>query len=425
MTDFRFDIGLSFAGSDRDARVFPIAEKLCARLGSSRVYYDKHFEHELHGRAMDAELHRTYTHDCLMVVVCLSKSYLEREWCRIEWDAIKRWSDVCARSAQSRDRLRLAILNFDGTNISELPGMTSRDGFYPVDSHTDQQVVDFLSDRLWEIKGLMQLHGTSARVFPPNPHIPFQSVCGATFVPIAASEFSMGTPRSIFGKAHDETQHVVRLTRGFHLSRTPITQAQWTCIMGAERNPSAFVGDELPVENVNWEDCESFCRFLTDRDSAAGITPRRFRYRLPTEAEWEYACRGGTTTAYPWGRALEGGRDYANLYDLSGAAAMPLSWKPAPWNSGFPKTAPVGRHKPNAFGLHDMIGNVWEWCLDWYGPYDLSVVENPQGPQSGKLRVVRGSSWYDDPSRTARSASRHKLDPRTRSRHVGFRIVAE
>lgn len=424
MSTFRFDIGLSFAGTDRDSRVLPIAKLLAAQLGASRVFYDNQFEHKIHGLAMDEVLTRTYTQDCLMVVVCLSQSYLKREWCCREWEAIKRWSDSFARSPNSSERLRLAILNLDNTSIDELPGVNSRFGFYPVDKHTDQQIVKFLLSRLWEIKGLIQVPGKTT-VFSPDPHIPFQSVCGATFVPIAASTFKMGTPRSIFGKVHDETPHEVRLTRGFHMSRTPITQAQWTSVMGPDRNPSEFVGDEHPVENVSWEDCESFCRVLTGSDAAAGITPRVFRYRLPTEAEWEYACRAGTTTTYPWGRGLDGGREFAKLYDRAGARVLPLPWGPAPWDGSYPKTAPVGRHKPNDLGLHDMIGNIWEWCQDWYGPYDLSTCENPQGPQSGTLRVIRGSSWYDDPIPTARSACRRKLAPRTRSRHVGFRLVAE
>lgn len=424
MSKFRFDVGLSFAGTDRDSRVLPIAKLLATHLGDSKVFYDNLFEHKIHGLAMDEVLARTYTQDCLLVVVCLSQSYLKREWCAREWEAIRRWSDGFERGPNSSQRLRLAILNLDNTPIDQLPGVNSRFGFYPVEKHTDQQVVKFILDRLWEVKGLMQVRGNDL-VFSPNPHVAFQSVCGATLVPIAASTFTMGTPRSLFGKAHDETQHEVRLTRGFHMSRTPITQAQWTSIMGIDRNPSEFVGDEHPVENVSWEDCQSFCRFLTDRDAAARITPRTFRYRLPTEAEWEYACRAGTTTPYLWGRRLEGGREFAKLYDRASARVLPLPWMPAPWEGGFAKTAPVGRHKPNDFGLHDMIGNVWEWCQDWYGPYDLSTVDNPRGPQSGTLRVVRGSSWYDDPNQTARSACRQKLDPRTRSRHVGFRIVAE
>lgn len=425
MPEFRFEVGLSFAGTDRDARVLPIASRLAGLLGQDKVYYDRHFEHELHRRSMDSELGRTYTRDCLMVVVCLSASYLERDWCRREWTAILDWSKGLARSSSDRDELRLAIVRFDETSIAELPGVEGTHGFLDVEARTDAQVVDYLSDRLGLIKGARQLRHGRDGVFPPNPHAPFKSECGATMVPVAASTFMMGSPRPLlFGPPHDEAQHRVRLTRGFHMSSTPITQSQWARVMGMHRNRSEFPGDELPVENVSWDDAQSFCRILTERDSA-GALPRAFRYRLPTEAEWEYACRAGSTGRYPWGTALKDGREHANLYDFSGAAKRTLAHKPAPWDDGFAATSPVGRFKPNGFGLFDMIGNVWEWCEDWYAPYNLADTENPRGPGSGTLRVVRGSSWYDDPHLTAHAACRHKLDPVTRSRHVGFRIVAE
>jgi formylglycine-generating enzyme required for sulfatase activity len=188
----------------------------------------------------------------------------------------------------------------------------------------------------------------------------------------------------------------VTLTQPFWLGRTEVTQAQWAAVMGS--NPSYFKGDDRPVECVWWDDAMEFCRKLTERERAAGRLPTSYAYTLPTEAQWEYACRAGTTGYYA------GDLDAMAWYDK---------------NSGG-TTHPVGTKQANGWGLSDMSGNVWEWCLDWYGNYRGGEVTNPRGPTSGSDRVLRGGSWSNDAS-DVRSALRLYNFPGDRA--VGFRLA--
>jgi len=206
-------------------------------------------------------------------------------------------------------------------------------------------------------------------------------------------EFMMGSPANEEGQEGNETQHRVRLTKGFWLGKYPVTQRQWRSVMGG--NPSYFKGDDLPVETVSWNDCQEFIKKV---NAALGCGAR-----LPTEAEWEYACRAGTTGAY-------GGT--GNLDEMG-------------WfcdNSGGATTHPVGQKKPNAWGLCDMHGNVWEWCADRYGGYSTGSVSDPQGPASGGRRVLRGGGWSSD-ARRCRSAGRLSDYPGFRYNSIGgFRL---
>jgi formylglycine-generating enzyme required for sulfatase activity/tetratricopeptide (TPR) repeat protein len=190
--------------------------------------------------------------------------------------------------------------------------------------------------------------------------------------------------------------HRVTISSDFYLGKYPVTQAQWHAIMGS--NPSKFIGADLPVEQVSWEDCQEFIMRLnaTTKDS----------YRLPTEAEWEYACRAGSTGKYCFGdsEALLG--DYA--------------WYSANSDS---QTHPVGKKKPNCWGLHDMHGNVWEWCNDWYGDYTAAALTDPCGAATGIDRVPRGGGWYDEAA-DATSAGRGGGVPDGRFTHLGFRLVS-
>ena len=214
---------------------------------------------------------------------------------------------------------------------------------------------------------------------------------GATMemVRCPAGSFSMGSPPGETGRDDDETQHRVTLTEGFWMAKTEVTQKQWESVMGD--NPSYHKGDNLPVESVSWDECMEFCR-------KTGL-------QLPTEAEWEYACRAGTTG------------DYGGAGDLD-----TMGWYSG--NSGN-ETHPVGRKQGNAWGLQDMHGNVWEWCADWYdgGYYAKSPGVNPQGPASGVYRVLRGGCYWSDP-RLCRSANRSWSDPGYRDGDYGFRPVA-
>ncbi|HMW02914.1 MAG TPA: formylglycine-generating enzyme family protein, partial [Acidobacteriota bacterium] len=190
-----------------------------------------------------------------------------------------------------------------------------------------------------------------------------------------------------------------------------VTQKQWLAVMG--QNPSNFNGDNLPVEQVSWEAAVEFLRRL----NASG---GKFLYRLPTEAEWEYACRAGTTTRYSFGDDEKLLGEYA-WYDDNSAVDDGFSEDIAESS-----TQPVGKKKPNAWGLHDMHGNVWEWCLDWYhDTYQGAPPDNRPWDDgtSHQYRVVRGGSWLDS-ARYCRSARRRNVAPQIGLSAVGFRVVA-
>ncbi len=214
--------------------------------------------------------------------------------------------------------------------------------------------------------------------------------------------FMMGSPTSEDGRYSHETQHQVTLTKGFWMMETQVTQKQWKAIMG--NNPSSYKGDDLPVENVSWNDCQKFCK----KCAQFGLP-----VQLPTESQWEYACRAGSTTAYFWSNALNG--DKANCYGMSPCGTTTEG-------KYIGKTTPVGSYQPNAWGLYDMHGNVWEWCQDWYGDYPKGNVTDPTGPSSGSLRVIRGGGW-DSNAQNCRSACRYCSEPGVRSSRLGFRVV--
>ena len=225
------------------------------------------------------------------------------------------------------------------------------------------------------------------------------------FVWIPAGEFDMGSPKSEEMRRYDETLHHVVLTRGFWMLETPTTQTLYREIM--EGNPSKFKGNNLPVERVSMDDAAAFCEELRMR------LPKGLRASLPTEAQWEYACRAGTTTPYSFGNALNG--DKANC-----DGNYPYGTESKGKRVG--ETTPVKSYEPNAWGLYDMHGNVWEWALDYYGDYPTGTVIDPTGPESASYRVLRGGSWDYD-ARLCRSAVRRGFSPDSRSINLGFRFL--
>lgn len=239
---------------------------------------------------------------------------------------------------------------------------------------------------------------------------------GMKFVWIPPGTFTMGSPKQEKGRSDLETQHVVKLTEGFYMSAYPVTQDQWRAVMAdaygspAEGfdivRPSRFVGrNKLPVEMVSWNDCQAFIKCLGKREKR--------RYRLPTEAEWEYACRAGTATPYCFGESIT-----AIQANFAGAA-LRIDGK----RFGDRKaTTPVGSFPPNAWGLYDMHGNVAQWCQDRFGKYPPKNAVDPQGPDTGGSRILRGGSWEVGPAH-CRSASRAWDSPDNRgSGSFGFRI---
>ncbi len=227
------------------------------------------------------------------------------------------------------------------------------------------------------------------------------------FVRIEPGRFLMGSPGSEPGRGADETQHEVRLTRPFYLGRYEVTQAQWMAVMGD--NPSRFAecGGDCPVESVSAEMIE---RFLDRLETASGA-----RLRLPTEAEWEYACRAGTTGPFSTGDTLTAGRaDIDGRTPYNGARVS--GYRGAP--------APVGSYPPNPWGLFDMHGNVWEWCRDRYCPYAAGAVTDPLGVCDDERLVIRGGSWYFGPD-SARSALRYTHRPIDSGFSLGFRLARD
>ena len=205
--------------------------------------------------------------------------------------------------------------------------------------------------------------------------------------------FMMGSPGSEEGRSGDERQHKVTLTKGYWMQETPVTQAMWESVMG--NNPSKFKGANNPVECVSWNDCQEYIEKLN-------TLSQDMKFRLPSEAEWEYACRAGRTTAYGGTGILE-----------------EMGWYEG--NSG-DKTHAVGQKDPNGWGIYDMHGNVWEWCNDWYGEYPTNMETDPKGPGSGSYRVNRGGSWYYLAC-YCRSAFRYWDDPGLRNYRLGFRLA--
>lgn len=225
---------------------------------------------------------------------------------------------------------------------------------------------------------------------------------------IPAGTFLMGSPTNEVDRLDNEGPlTTVTISRGFFIGKHEVTQAEYAALVGS--NPSTFTSSpQLPVENVDWYEATAYCALLTQRERAAGRIADSCVYRLPTEAEWEYACRAGTTTRFSYGE------------DPGYASLSGYAWFDA--DSGG-TTHPVGVKLPNPRGLLDMHGNVWEWCQDWWSAsLPGGTVVDPQGPSTGSYRVFRGGSWFGG-ARTCRSASRGSFNPNSGGFSIGFRVV--
>ncbi len=244
--------------------------------------------------------------------------------------------------------------------------------------------------------------------------VELQNSVGMRFRLVAPGTFLMGSPEPEAGRWEGEVQHVAILRFPYYIGKCEVTQTQWNAVMGStpfpmtrrpttptapiSGNPSHFRSDDRPVEEVTWYDCQRFAVQLCEKEGVAPGT-----YRLPTEQEWEYACRAGTGTAYCFGDVPARLKFYA---DYEG--------------NNFRRTNGVARRLPNAYGLHDMHGNVWEWCLD---PFKGYAGRNDSPPESeGEWRVVRGGNWHE-PAESCRSANRCRLPPASHGNLLGFRLV--
>lgn len=237
--------------------------------------------------------------------------------------------------------------------------------------------------------------------------------------------FLMGSPPDEPERRPGEDQVQVTLSRGFWMSKFEVTQGQWKRVAGELPGPLTAelpAGDELPVGNVNFAEAESFCQRLTVLGRESGALPKEWEFRLPTEAQWEYACRAGTTTATSFGNQL---------------SSQQANFKGKPYNGGEPgpslnRAAKVGSYPANAWGLQDMHGNTFEWCRDWYhsklpggaDPDLYGAASTATVNRSGSVsRVRRGGCWADD-GWPCRSAFRLRFEPERRYDHIGFRVVA-
>ena len=245
---------------------------------------------------------------------------------------------------------------------------------------------------LWDGQESIERYAKRANL-PPTKTLDLGNGVKLELVLVPAGEFMMGDERIDDAKPAQR----VKITKPFYLGKFEVTQVQYQQVMAV--NPSEFKGRDLPVEQVSWDDAQEFCK------KAGGKTG--LAVRLPTEAEWEHACRAGTKTIYCTGDA-DADLDRAAWYGK---------------NSGN-MTHPVGRKTANVWGLYDMHGNVWEWCQDFYEPYQAEAAVDPQGPAQGVVRVMRGGSWGDDPG-ICRSADRSWCGPVRRDLYLGFRVAAD
>lgn len=303
----------------------------------------------------------------------------------------------------------------------------------PGDFYAIQITSELSSSSSWRDRTLLQANGGGTIWMDPEALSSSQQFYRAVLVNppadtnlifISAGSFTMGSPVAEALRFDDEVQHVVTISRGFWMQRHLVTQGVYLGVVGS--NPSYFAptngfSQDLnrPVDQVSWADATNYCALLTARELAAGRIPGNCAYRLPTESEWEYACRAGTSTAFYLGNGLSSAEaNFWGRYEYDSVTGQVINANGVYLQT----TTPVGSYAPNGWGLYDMIGNVWEWCQDWYGPYPAGSVVDPQGPASGNSRTVRGGDWGAF-GRFCRAAQRSGNIPAPSSRRVGFRVV--
>jgi len=252
------------------------------------------------------------------------------------------------------------------------------------------------------------VHRVETGVSAPAQRQSSRSTVRIGLVEIPPGHFMMGSPSSEVGRGSDELQHEVTISRPFFLGRFEVTQQEWRDVMGAAPSHFADCGLTCPVEQVNFLDIKDFLSRLNDAEGP-------FIYRLPTEAEWEYACRAGTVTPFSTGENLTTDQaNYDGRFPYRSFAAGIFRGRPTP----------VGTLAANAWGVADMHGNLWEWTSDWYGPYPADTAVDPHGAPSGTFHVIRGGSWLFD-ANSARCALRYTHRPIDHGFSLGFRVAAD
>ena len=323
-------------------------------------------------------------------------------------------------SAQTPARLRLQFsaghpnLSITG-NVGSVCTIQFINGFAPTNNWQFLTNLTLLSSSPYSVVDSNVV--TMPRFYRAFSQQPPTNVVTTNIVYISPGTFVMGSPTNEPGRVTNETQHTVMLTKGFWIGKYEVTQGEYQTLMAT--NPSYCNGDRSgppyndkdygtnlsrPVELVSWIDATNYCALLTAQELNAGRIPANYVYRLPTESEWEYSCRAGTTTAFYVGSSLRS--DQANI-----GSGAPIQ-----------RTSPEGSYPPNPWGLYDISGNVFEHCQDWYGVYPIGSVTDPQGPDSGTQRVYRGGGWRNAES-ASRSAYRGHNSPLSKLDYYGFRIV--
>jgi formylglycine-generating enzyme required for sulfatase activity len=263
--------------------------------------------------------------------------------------------------------------------------------------------------------------GDASPVFTGSKAGDEREVAGMKLCWCPPGRFMMGSPRNEPERRSDEDQVKVALTKGFWMGKYEVTQGQWQRVVGAFPGKQPVgEGDDFPVVEVNYAEAEEFCRKLTEQARKSGQLPEGWEFRLPTEAQWEYACRAGTTTATSFGDKLSSKQANFQGKPYNGAEDGP----------SLKRASKVGSYPANAWGLHDMHGNVVEWCRDWYhqklpggNDPDLSSKKGTMNRDGTFSRSRRGSAWGDN-GWASRSALRQRYEPERRSDHIGFRVVA-
>ena len=293
----------------------------------------------------------------------------------------------------------------DSCDLSEaLQKSFSTDKLVLLPPETAQRLHPFVGALHGWLHGVQDNSDKVARLWLLAPHsIELAPGVWLELQPIPAGTFLMGSPKKEKGRHNDETQHEVTLTQPFLIGKYPVTQTQWQAVMG--NNPSYFQGDNLPVERVSWDDAQSFCKKVHEKTGHTVC--------LPTDAQWEYSCRAGTSTPFHFGQELNG-----TQANCDGDYPYGTTQK-GPY---LEETSLVGNYDANAWGLYDMHGNVLEWCLDWYGEYPKASIKDPEGSNNGQLRVLRGGSW-DSYASYCRAGKRFRLSPDYHYVYCGFRLL--
>ncbi len=413
----KYDVFISF--NNKDSKYADEIFKYLVSKGIS-VFYSKESLPRIGQAEYHPKIHEAIEGSTHMIVVTSSKKNVESKWVTREWTLFDN-----EKLAERKSGNIVTVIAGDMV-IAELP-LTLRN--YEVMKYceeTFEKILKYMSVEKKEeprkclekkyfpdsADPIMTSENEIQPVFKKEKDLTLQLGGGVKLemVWIPAGIFKMGSRcEEIDRREREDPIHSVNISRDFYIGKYTVTQGQWKQIMGG--NPSkSSKGDDYPVENVSWEDCQEFIDKLNKMSLLRNIHSMT-QFKMPTEAQWEYACRAGTQTRFYWGDdpSYTFIDDYAWCEKNSGSA-----------------THPVGLKNPNSFGLYDMSGNVWEWCQDWYeSDYYRTLVDgakDPSGPESGSNRVIRGGSW-NYRLRSCRSAARYSSRPSRRSGGLGFRLV--